>query len=34
MINYNPKDWFSFLFYYGRSDTVRKLAPLMVKFHH
>lgn len=30
MLSYNPKDWFSFLFYYGRSDTVRKLMPLLI----
>lgn len=30
MLSYNPKDWFSFLFYYGRSDTVRKLLPLLI----
>jgi putative membrane protein len=30
MINYNPKDWFTFIFNITRADTFRKLLPLMV----
>jgi ion channel-forming bestrophin family protein len=30
MINYNPKDWFIFIFRITRADTFRKLLPLMV----
>ena len=30
MINYNPKDWFIFIFRIPRADTFRKLFPLMV----
>lgn len=30
MINYNPKEWFSFIFYVHKADTFRKLWPLMV----
>lgn len=30
MISYNPKDWFSFIFRFHRSDTFRKLFPLMI----
>ena len=30
MIAYNPKDWFYATFYLHRSDTVRKLFPLML----
>jgi ion channel-forming bestrophin family protein len=30
MINYNPKDWFVFIFRITRADTFRKLLPLMV----
>ena len=30
MINYNPKEWFSFIFKIHRADTVRKLFPLMI----
>jgi putative membrane protein len=30
MINYNPKEWFTFIFRIHRSDTVRKLFPLMI----
>lgn len=29
MINYNPKDWFVFIFRFRKSDTFRKLSPLM-----
>ncbi|QCR22215.1 bestrophin family protein [Pontibacter sp. SGAir0037] len=30
MINYNPKDWFIFIFRFSRADTFRKLLPLMI----
>ena len=30
MINYNPKDWFIFIFRIPRADTFRKLFPLML----
>ena len=30
MISYNPKDWFTFIFRFHRSDTVRRLFPLIV----
>lgn len=30
MISYNPKDWFTFLFRFHRSDTLRELFPLIV----
>lgn len=30
MIVYNPKDWFHSTFYFHRSDTARKLFPLML----
>ena len=30
MIVYNPKDWFYSTFYLHRSDTARKLFPLMI----
>ncbi|MBK0403355.1 hypothetical protein I5M27_10185 [Adhaeribacter sp. BT258] len=30
MINYNPKDWFIFIFRVTKADTFRKLLPLMV----
>jgi ion channel-forming bestrophin family protein len=30
MINYNPKDWFVFIFRITRADTFRKLLPLML----
>ncbi|MVN91891.1 bestrophin family protein [Mucilaginibacter aquatilis] len=30
MITYNPKDWFTFLFRFHKSDTLRKLFPLMI----
>ena len=29
MINYNPKDWFGFLFRFHKADTFRKLLPLL-----
>jgi len=30
MINYNPKDWFTFIFRFHKADTVRKLFPLIL----
>ncbi|RZK42305.1 MAG: hypothetical protein EOO90_07835 [Pedobacter sp.] len=30
MINYNPKDWISFIFHIHKADTFRKLWPLML----
>ena len=30
MINYNPKEWFTFIFRIHRADTVRRLFPLMI----
>ena len=30
MINYNPKDWFTFIFRFHKADTFRKLTPLML----
>jgi ion channel-forming bestrophin family protein len=30
MINYNPKDWFNFIFRFHKADTFRKLLPLIV----
>lgn len=30
MITYNPKDWFTFIFRLHRSDTVRKLFPMII----
>jgi ion channel-forming bestrophin family protein len=30
MIQYNPKDWLTFIFKFHKSDTVRKLAPLLL----
>ncbi|WP_219222587.1 bestrophin family protein [Pedobacter antarcticus] len=30
MINYNPKDWFNFIFHVHKADTIRKLWPLML----
>lgn len=30
MINYNPKDWFIFIFRVTKADTFRKLLPLML----
>ncbi|MXV14581.1 bestrophin family protein [Hufsiella ginkgonis] len=29
MINYNPKEWFTFIFRIHKADTFRKLAPLL-----
>lgn len=30
MINYNPKDWFTFIFRLHKADTFRKLLPLLI----
>ena len=30
MIDYNPKEWFKYIFYFQKADTVRKLAPLIL----
>lgn len=30
MIDYNPKEWFRYIFYFQRGDTVRKLMPLIM----
>lgn len=30
MINYNPKDWVTFIFHFEKADTFRKLWPLMI----
>jgi ion channel-forming bestrophin family protein len=30
MINYNPKEWFTFIFRLHKSDTVRQLTPMMI----
>jgi ion channel-forming bestrophin family protein len=30
MINYNPKEWFSFIFRFHKSDTLRELLPLII----
>lgn len=30
MINYNPKEWFTFIFRFHKADTFRKLIPLMI----
>lgn len=30
MINYNPKEWFTFIFRFHKADTFRKLFPLIV----
>ena len=30
MIDYNPKDWFKFVFQFHKADTVRKLSPLLI----
>ncbi len=30
MINYNPKDWFTFIFRFHKADTFRKLIPLII----
>ena len=30
MIDYNPKEWFKYIFYFQKADTVRKLTPLIL----
>ncbi|MFN0202321.1 MAG: bestrophin family protein [Bacteroidia bacterium] len=30
MVNYNPKEWFSFIFHLHKADTFRKLLPVML----
>lgn len=30
MISYDPKDWYRFLFHLHKTDTIRKLMPLIV----
>nr|WP_295928443.1 bestrophin family ion channel [uncultured Dyadobacter sp.] len=30
MIDYNPKEWFRYIFYFQKADTVRKLAPMIL----
>lgn len=30
MVHYNPKDWLTFIFRFHRSDTFRKLIPMMI----
>ncbi|MCY1019898.1 bestrophin family protein [Pyxidicoccus sp. MSG2] len=30
MIDYNPKDWFTFIFRFHQADTVRKLFPMLI----
>ena len=30
MINYNPKEWFTFVFRIHKADTVRKLFPMFI----
>ncbi len=30
MINYNPKEWFTFIFKFHKADTFRKLFPLII----
>ncbi len=30
MIDYNPKEWFKYIFYFQRGDTTLKLLPLMI----
>lgn len=30
MVDYNPKDWFGFIFRFHKADTVRKLMPIML----
>lgn len=30
MIDYNPKDWIKYIFYFQKADTVRKLMPLIL----
>ncbi|TDB64600.1 bestrophin family protein [Arundinibacter roseus] len=30
MVDYNPKEWFRFIFYFHKADTVRKLMPWLL----
>jgi ion channel-forming bestrophin family protein len=30
MVNYNPKDWFTFIFRFHKADTFRKLLPMII----
>ena len=30
MIQYNPKDWITFIFRFHEADTFRKLIPMMI----
>lgn len=30
MIDYNPKEWFRYIFYFQKADTVRKLLPMIM----
>lgn len=30
MIDYNPKEWFKYIFYFQKADTTRKLLPMIV----
>ncbi len=30
MINYNPKEWFTFIFRFHKADTFRKLGPMLI----
>jgi len=30
MIDYNPKEWFKYIFYFQKADTVRKLTPMIL----
>src|ERR1044072_1034391 len=30
MINYNPKEWFTFIFRFHKADTVRRLCPMFI----
>jgi putative membrane protein len=30
MVDYNPKEWFKYIFYFQKADTVRKLTPLIL----
>lgn len=30
MVQYNPKEWFTFIFYFHKADTFRKLIPMMI----
>jgi ion channel-forming bestrophin family protein len=30
MVNYNPKDWFTFIFRFHKADTFRELFPLLI----